>query len=81
MRGTAAKDFRRQANKVANQTLEVARPAIEAALRNEQVTRGRVEKLEKDVSVMDILISQCASLERFRRRNLRERLRWLLLGR
>lgn len=70
MRGSVARDFRRQASKVANQTVEAVRPAIKAALGNEELTRGRVEKLEFRADDMDRLVQ----------RGLLGRLRWLLTG-
>ena len=46
MRGSAAKDFRRQAAKVASKTVETMAPAINAAIGNEKLTRDRVEAVE-----------------------------------
>lgn len=40
------REFRRQANQVANQTVSVVAPAIQAALENEKLTRARVDILE-----------------------------------
>ena len=68
MSGARVRDFRKQASKVARQTVDTVAPAINAALENEQVTRGRVDDLE-------------SWAQAFSSRTLKERLRWLLLGR
>ena len=77
MRGQAVKEFRRQAGKVATKTVETLQPSILAALKNEQLTRERVQVLEAKLKVT---IEAVESLEALRGRGLRARLRWLIKG-
>ena len=44
--------FRKQANEAARQHVQAITPNVEAALRNEQITRQRVEALEQRVSAL-----------------------------
>lgn len=46
MSGRVMRDFRRQAAKMANKTVEAIAPGIQAALTNEQITRQRVDAVE-----------------------------------
>jgi len=82
MRGSAAKDFRRQAEKAANRAIETMARPIADSMHNEKLTRERVGKLETKVEARyqrDAL--RLAWLESLSRRGLRGRLRWLLTGR
>ncbi len=70
MRGSVARDFRRQANEVAQKVHGNLIPPIKAAFENEQQTRKRVERLEERATDIEDLL----------RRPFRGRLRWLLTG-
>ena len=77
MNGRVVKDFRRQASKVANQTVSALQPGITAALTNEQLTRQRVDALEAKMRVTQEAVD---ALEAWQRRGWRARWRWLLRG-
>lgn len=70
MRGALAKTIRRQADQARNQAIGALGPAVEAALGNEELTRQRVERLEK----------RLAEVEGVLRHGFRARLRWLISG-
>ena len=46
MSGRVHRDFRRQAGKVANQTIHALAQPLNAAITNEQLTRERVKRVE-----------------------------------
>jgi hypothetical protein len=72
-----ARDFRRQAAKVAADTVQKVAPAIQAALGNEQRTRQRVEWLESRAA---FLTSRTDTLDALASAGFLARLRWLFLG-
>ena len=68
MSGRIHREFRKQANQVARETVAAVAPAIDAALGNEFATRERVANIE-------------AWAKAFTERKFLGRLRWLLFGR
>jgi hypothetical protein len=77
MRGSVARDFRRQANEVAQKVHGNLIPPIKAAFENEQQTRKRVDDLEKRFAGL----AACnVGLESRVYRGFWGRLRWLLTG-
>lgn len=73
MRGSVAKQFRRQANSVARATIQKLSDPINVALNNELKTRERVDALESGNRRLD-------ALEAFRDRSFLGRLKWLFQG-
>lgn len=70
MRGTAAKQHRATAHAGATKAVTAVAPAIQALAHNDELTRGRVDELER----------RTAGLEQIGQRTLTGRLRWLLTG-
>lgn len=77
MNGRVTREFRRQAARA----VDGVRPAIDAALGNEQKTRFRVGLAEKRLDQIDELV-RCQEVElAVLRRTFLGRLRWVFLGR
>lgn len=82
MIGSVHRDFRRQAGKVARDTVEAVSAPINAALKNEALTRERVTELEGRSDRTNARVDALEwDLLGFKTRNLLGRLRWLVLGR
>ena len=77
MNGRTVKEFRRQASRA----VDGVRPAIDAALGNEQKTRFRVGLVEKRLDKLDEKAHSHEMALTILNRSFMGRLRWVFLGR